>query len=209
MSNLVDVNLEILKKTAYKSLLVIWIGIEISMILPFVIRISYLSIILSSIVSGIIIIVGSYYLLISLRFKRTKETSFSFNVILTKRGELLIEEENMAKNDNMKVTLSDVGLRIDKRWLTISLSFIGLSVVAANLLSYWLYEILWIPLLGVLIGSVTGASIGILGNYWLLKSNRIIKHIEGTLHENITLKDKILVEKFDKDGNLVEERREI
>lgn len=112
----------------------------------------------------------------------------------------------MVKNSSAKVGLEDVGLDIDKKYLFVALVFIGISVVLANVLSYWLYDIYL--LVGALIGSVIGASVGVAGNYWLLKSNRLVKTIGAELKENATLRDSVSLKKFDKNGNISEERDE-
>jgi len=110
----------------------------------------------------------------------------------------------MVKNNGAKVRLEDVGLKVEKKYLILSLVFIGMSVVLANVLSYWLYDMY--SLIGALTGSVIGASVGVAGNYWLLKSNRLVKTIGAELKGNVTLRDSLSLKKVDKDGNLVEER---
>jgi len=111
----------------------------------------------------------------------------------------------MTKNSSAKVKLVDVGLDIDKKYLLAALVFIGVSVVLANVLSYWLYNLY--SLSDAIIGSMTGASTGVIGNYWLLKSNRLVKHISAEMKNNVNLKDSLSLKKFDKDGNLVEKKK--
>lgn len=103
-----------------------------------------------------------------------------------------------------KIRLEDVGLKFERTYVVLALVFIGLSVVLANILSYWFYELY--SLTGVLIGSVIGASVGVLGNFWLLKSNRLVKKISAKLKDKVGINASMKAQKYDKDGNLVEER---
>jgi len=82
MSKIVDANIEILKKTAYKALGVMWVGIVISTTLPFLFNSSYITVSLGSIIGGVIIIIASYLLLVSVKLKRVKETGIMIDTVL-------------------------------------------------------------------------------------------------------------------------------
>lgn len=82
MPKLVDANLEIFKKTAYKALSAIWVGIVISTTLPFLFNPSYATMVLGSIIGGVIIVIASYMLLISVKLKRTKEIGIGMDTVL-------------------------------------------------------------------------------------------------------------------------------
>jgi len=90
MPELVDANLEIFKKTAYRALGAMWIGIVISSILPFLLNPSYVTVVLGSIIGGVIIVIASYMLLISVKLKKTKEISVQASAFISeslKKGE--------------------------------------------------------------------------------------------------------------------------
>lgn len=87
--------------------------------------------------------------------------------------------------------LKDVRLEFNKRVLGLSLLLIGFSIVLANILSYLFSRAGSHPLVGVTIGSCLGASIGIIGSYWILSSQILVKTREKTYTlDVITIKRK-------------------
>lgn len=84
MPKLVDVNLEIFKKTAYKALGAMWLGIVLSTTLSFLFYESFLAVVLSSSLGAAIIVITSYVLLKSVKLKKTKAISADSSAVLRK-----------------------------------------------------------------------------------------------------------------------------
>ncbi len=99
-----------------------------------------------------------------------------------------------------KIYLQNVELKWNTPVLVASLIFVGVSVVIASVLSYYLSFVY--GGFGVFVGSSIGALIGIFANALLLTSQKLIKDVAIEITETIHLKDSIKIEVRDRDGNL-------
>ncbi len=101
---------------------------------------------------------------------------------------------------NSKVYLQNIRLEWNKPVLFVALVFVGVSVIIASILSYYLS--FSYGGFGVFIGSTIGALIGIFANYLLLISQKLIRDVAIEITKTVTAKDSIKIEVRDKDGNL-------
>lgn len=76
--------------------------------------------------------------------------------------------------------LRDVELKLNKRALIPGFLLIWIGVIVTGVLSY-LFSRESHPLAGVTIGSCLGACIGIIGSYWILFSQVLVKTREASI----------------------------